>query len=163
MKTLDALKSSIPISSMSQTFVDAVKVTRRIGLQYLWIDSLCIIQDSVQDWQQESSKMCAVYSNAVVNVTATSSRDGDESFLHPRLTAIQLPRRNDAQESLNGRTLSKAIWLRPILPDINRLIGRAWCFQEVILAPRSLNFGYHEVHYRCRVSQRTETAPNLTT
>lgn len=159
IKMLGALKSSIPISSMSRTFVNAVNVTRSIGLQYLWIDSLCIIQDSTQDWQQESSKMCAIYSNAIFNIAATSSSNGDEGFLHPRPTAVQVPQKINAQESLDRRMPSKALWLRPVVPDVNTLMGRAWYFQEVILAPRSLNFGYNEVNYYCRVCRRFERTP----
>ena len=161
MEKLSALKSSIPISSMSRTFVDAVTVTRGIGLQYLWIDSLCIIQDSIEDWQQESSKMCSVYGNAAINITATSSRNSDEGFLHQRPTAVQVMQRNNSQESLDERMPSKALWIWPVVPEVDILRRRAWCFQEVILAPRSLNFGYNEVEYYCRVYRKFETTPEL--
>jgi hypothetical protein len=81
MDTLNDRKRSIPLSSLNQTFKDAINVTRSLGLQFLWIDSLCIIQDSPSDWTRESAKMCSVYSNAISNIAATSAVNGDdESF-----------------------------------------------------------------------------------
>ena len=52
---------SIPLSSMPEMFQDAVIASRELGIRYLWIDSLCIIQDSVEDWELECSKMGRVY------------------------------------------------------------------------------------------------------
>jgi hypothetical protein len=62
---------SITISELPKTFRDAVVVTRRLGIPFLWIDSLCIIQDSPEDWATESSSMRLVYKNCLVNITAT--------------------------------------------------------------------------------------------
>ncbi|KAF2108483.1 hypothetical protein BDV96DRAFT_260210 [Lophiotrema nucula] len=51
--TMRRLKRSFPVSELPQTFQDAVYVTRRLGFSYLWIDALCIMQDSEDDWLQE--------------------------------------------------------------------------------------------------------------
>lgn len=80
--TLNDRKRSIPLSSLNQTFRDAINVTRSLDLQYLWIDSLCIIQDSPSDWTRVSAKICSVYNNAILNIAATSAANGDESFLN---------------------------------------------------------------------------------
>ncbi|KAE9378735.1 HET-domain-containing protein, partial [Stipitochalara longipes BDJ] len=133
--TLDQRKKSIPLSSMNQTFRDAVNITRSLGLQYIWIDSLCIIQDSHSDWLQESGKMCPVYSNAVVNIAATSSSNGDESFLHSRPRAIALP-------------------------NIGTLSTRAWCYQEEILSPRTISFCHAQVGFECRKLRCRENDPS---
>jgi hypothetical protein len=92
METLDIRRKSIPLSSMNQTFKDAVKVTRSLELQYLWIDSFCIIQDSPLDWLQESAKMFFVYSNATVNIATSSSSNSDGPFLHSRPRAVEIPK-----------------------------------------------------------------------
>jgi len=71
---LDRMQT-IPFQILPKTFQDAVIVTRQLGLRYLWIDSLCIIQDCIDDWRYEAARMAAVYSNAVVTVAATAAED----------------------------------------------------------------------------------------
>jgi hypothetical protein len=61
----------LPLNSLPQTFIDAVWITRRLGFQYLWIDSLCILQDSISDWAHEASRMRNVYKGATVTISAT--------------------------------------------------------------------------------------------
>lgn len=56
MQTIAVLKSDgmLPLSQLGRTFQEAIEVTRRLGVSYIWIDCLCIIQDSVEDWERES-------------------------------------------------------------------------------------------------------------
>ena len=67
---------NIDFSTLSKTFQDAVLVTRSLGLKYLWIDSLCIVQDSKKDWEIESSKMGTYYSYAQICIAATAASEG---------------------------------------------------------------------------------------
>lgn len=80
---------------LPRTFQDAVITTRAIGIQYLWIDSLCIIQDDLGDWRQESSKMAEVYTNAWLTIAASYARDSTEGLFdacyRPSLEAVELP------------------------------------------------------------------------
>ncbi|KAK0649894.1 heterokaryon incompatibility protein-domain-containing protein [Cercophora newfieldiana] len=69
--------TSIPLKSLSNTFRDAILLTRRLGIPYIWIDSLCIIQDSRRDWEIESAKMSEIYSNAHLTLAATHSPNGN--------------------------------------------------------------------------------------
>ena len=66
------------------TFADAIQITRAIGIRYLWIDSLCIIQDSVEDWQKEASLMDHVYEHAWCNIAATKARNSSEGLFSDR-------------------------------------------------------------------------------
>ena len=66
-------KQSIIMSDLSETFCDAIKVTQKLGIRYLWIDSICIIQDSTNDWARESSNMMAIYESAWLNIAAAGS------------------------------------------------------------------------------------------
>ena len=66
----------IAFQSLSKTFQDAVIISFKLGVRYLWIDSLCIIQDSISDWQQESSRMNLVYQNALFTIAAEAAADG---------------------------------------------------------------------------------------
>jgi len=72
---LDAHISGIPIANLPATFQQAVEVTGLLGIPYLWIDSLCIIQDDARDWEREASKMGGVYANATLIIAADSSTD----------------------------------------------------------------------------------------
>lgn len=65
---LDNRTSEIPLDSLSQMFRDAISVTRRLGLSRLWIDSLCILQDSREDWERESATMDDVYGCSEVTI-----------------------------------------------------------------------------------------------
>ena len=80
LKTLNATYKSfcnkIPPKLLSKTFKDTITLTRRLGPRYVWIDSICIIQDDLEDWRRESGEMRSVYSNAYLVLAADRSRDG---------------------------------------------------------------------------------------
>jgi len=83
--TLSWMKSGFPLSSdVPQTFSDAIIVARSLGIPYLWIDSLCIIQDDVSDWAVEASRMANVYSNVYLTIAAVDAGDDNDGFLKPR-------------------------------------------------------------------------------
>ena len=108
LATLDKRMDHIAFWELPATFQDAVTITRHLGCRYLWIDSLCIVQDSVEDWQQESAKMRHVYRGSLVTISAlsaTSSKAG--------IWAHGLPKRllSWPQRNLRAAVLSS---LRPI-------------------------------------------------
>lgn len=70
-------------SHMPKTFADAIAVTRTMGQRYLWIDSFFIVQDSVEDWRAESSKMDQVYSQALFTIVADAAENSSAEFLEP--------------------------------------------------------------------------------
>lgn len=70
-ETLHLLLNSISIAELGHTFQDVIYTTTALGLQYVWIDSLCIFQDSKADWGQEAPRMGDVYKNAIVNIAAS--------------------------------------------------------------------------------------------
>lgn len=71
---------------MPENFKDDVKITRKLGLHYLWIDSLCIIQEDGKDWQEQSSKMADVFGNAHITIAATAASDGHGGCLNKETT-----------------------------------------------------------------------------
>ena len=81
LDTLEDRMKDIPFNTLSCLFQDAVTVTRKIGIRYLWIDSLCIIQDSRQDWERESAAMGQVYEYAEVTISAVKSENGAPGYL----------------------------------------------------------------------------------
>ncbi|KAH7304630.1 heterokaryon incompatibility protein-domain-containing protein [Rhexocercosporidium sp. MPI-PUGE-AT-0058] len=81
---LSEFQSGIEVSTLPKTFRDAVEATRHLGERYLWIDSLCIIQDSVPDWEEQSSKMDKIYLYGYCNLAATASSDSSGGLFHLR-------------------------------------------------------------------------------
>jgi hypothetical protein len=88
---LSSFESSIPVDSLSRAFQDALFVTTELSFQYIWIDSLCILQDDTEDWKQESRSMHAVYKNAICNISASGFSDGVEGFLSTKRRIDPVP------------------------------------------------------------------------
>ncbi|KAB5542496.1 heterokaryon incompatibility protein-domain-containing protein, partial [Coniochaeta sp. 2T2.1] len=81
---INEMRSGIPLSKLPRTIKDAIQVTKFLGIQYLWVDALCIIQDDKIDWARESAAMAGIYGNAYVTIAAASASSADEGFLHGR-------------------------------------------------------------------------------
>ncbi|KAL4889851.1 heterokaryon incompatibility protein-domain-containing protein [Aspergillus ambiguus] len=73
--TLKDLKDGIAVSFLPKTFQDTIHVARRLGVRYIWIDCLCIIQDDSEDWEKEAAQMDRIYRNSYVTVSASASYD----------------------------------------------------------------------------------------
>jgi Heterokaryon incompatibility protein (HET) len=82
--TIDRMRNGIPISELPVLYQDAVTACRKLGTRYIWIDSLCIIQDQEQDWIHEASTMGRVYSNSLCNIEAAHAADGDGRLFFSR-------------------------------------------------------------------------------
>ncbi|KAF3809524.1 hypothetical protein GCG54_00012808, partial [Colletotrichum gloeosporioides] len=131
---------------LPKTFQDAITVTRALGIDFIWVDSLCIIQDDPDDWAKEASQMASIYRNAYITIAATSAAGGEEGFLYDRRRRIY-----KSTVELSGKIRhfftrcfidhspfsrhDKTISSRP-LP----LITRGWCLQEQILSPHLVHF-----------------------
>ena len=75
--SLATFQAGIHLSTLPRTFQDAAILTRKLGIRYLWIDALCIIQDSVQEWSHEASLMGDIYANSSLTLSATDSPDSE--------------------------------------------------------------------------------------
>ena len=80
---LDSHASCIPWDSLPPTYRDAVRFVRRLDIRYLWIDSLCIIQDDGEDWRREASKMASIFEGAYHTVAATYALSTTEPACSP--------------------------------------------------------------------------------
>lgn len=144
-------KQEVPFEELSKTFQDAVHFTLVLGVQYIWIDSLCIIQDSAEDWRFEASLMCSVYSNAYVTLAATSSRDGAGGLFHPENKT--LPQKCLVEATWKGHPpgvyicIDEDTWDRQILHG--PLNERGWVLQEQILSPRTIHCAYDQIWWSC--------------
>jgi hypothetical protein len=82
-ETMDAWTASIPVEDLAKNFQDAIRITFGLGLEYLWIDSICIIQRDRADWEIESTKMGYVYANAICTISATASDNAHGGCFFP--------------------------------------------------------------------------------
>lgn len=84
--TLASRMDGIDLQSMPRTFQDSINITRSLGIRYIWIDSLCIIQNDKQDWEEQSALMADIYARCYLNIAATRAAGGHEGVLKPRHT-----------------------------------------------------------------------------
>lgn len=147
---LDARKNCIELSSLPQTFQDAIKITRAVGLQYIWIDSLCILQNPELDWAKESAKMGSYYGSSWLTIGAgVPSAQGlfeSRQFDMDQLRYLKV----DLYEPGNSRLYFTRRPVNDIVGDEQSSIlrTRAWTFQEEILSPRFLGFYGNQMYYR---------------
>ena len=169
--TEDALRRGIAPSDLPATIRDAIKVTKMLGLTYLWVDALCIRQDSASDWEDQSSKMAGIYEGCTIMIAPTQAADCSHGFLsrrqpslefrstslpcakhiqHPAASTIvhirSRPRCHDTASTAKSNSYHAADFNSTIYP----LFTRAWCFQEHALAPRVLYVDKTEFSYSCR-------------
>lgn len=153
--TLEQMKNGIPATSLAKNFRDAITITRLLGLRYLWIDALCILQDSQIDWELESAKMGQYYQKAWLTIAAGMSDGGKEGLLAKRsphgLAHIRLKTKaKSARESAIGQTYTVYFALDPIKPSTQCPIRtRGWTFQEELLSRRYLSFETTQTYLRC--------------
>jgi hypothetical protein len=144
----------VPWKSLPQSFQDAITVTRALCLDYLWIDSISIIQDDEHDWNRESSKMFEVYNRAQVTLAAVHACDSseglfvDRSQFQVRLDDIQF---SEVRSSIYTRRIHSPFhsWEPKDLPNQSPLFDRAWAYQERLVSPRTLYFTEREILWEC--------------
>ncbi|KAH6669859.1 heterokaryon incompatibility protein-domain-containing protein [Halenospora varia] len=158
-----------PIVELPQSFQDSILVARRFGIRYLWIDCLCIQQDSATDWENESAKMKDVYANSACNIAAAASdspygglfRTRDVSALQPGIiqsSSFNTDPENSGQESVETfHATDMMFWERNV--TTTPLHQRGWVFQERLLAPRALHFTNDQVFWECFGGQKCEMYP----
>jgi Heterokaryon incompatibility protein (HET) len=156
------LFKGIRLSLLPRTFQDAAKIVKRLGVDYLWIDSLCIFQDSKEDWQEESSTMSDIYKGSVCNIAASVSTNGNDGCIHfrdPRLiepcivTTEYTDQVNDQYHIMVENFLAAGPF------DNQLLFTRGWVVQERVLPARVLHFGERQVFWECRRGDASETYP----
>ncbi|KAF1984229.1 CNVH-domain-containing protein [Aulographum hederae CBS 113979] len=156
------LSRKVPWKEMPKTYTDAIKFCRKLGIRYLWIDALCIIQDSAEDWLDESGKMGSYYGNCHVTLAATTAPDHDGGC------EVYGPPQKYSGTGLDG--LPYCVFIRPKTAHIYNqkadhhadrfpLLTRAWVYQERRLSSRVLHFCGEEMFFECTQSIACECDP----
>ncbi|KAF5617597.1 het-domain protein [Fusarium tjaetaba] len=145
----------ISFHSLPKTFQDAITVTRAIGIGFIWIDSLCIIQDDDHDWATEASKMADVYRGSHLTIAASSSPDANGGlFLDSQTPAKVVHLSPELFPPEFEKRLPKSCLVRhPVASRAAILDGplskRAWVLQEQILSTRLIHFTNTQMFYQC--------------
>lgn len=156
------LLEPIGIQSLSKTIQDAIYICRELGTPYLWIDSMCIIQDDLDDWGNEAAKMGDVYRNAYYTIAAASSTDSSGGCLTDEPLSPMVKVFNIQAEPTEGHENARCqMVVRPILDrrcplDTSPLHDRDWVFQEQILSSRTIYFSRNQFFWQCRTEQHAE-------
>lgn len=156
------LEKGVAISALAQNFQDALYTTHKLGFRYIWIDSLCIIQGSSKDWEEQAPIMNMIYRHAFLTIGALASSDAHGGFFRDRgqETARPFPFRFTTDEAglVECLAIKSDFWDRDVrCAPLNQ---RAWVVQERILAPRTLYFGQTQLYWECQESHACEVFPD---
>lgn len=130
-------------------------MTRKLGVNYLWIDALCILQDSDQDKAIECSNMGMYYRNAYVTISALSASDSSKGFLNRRLPIANGRLFENQELYIRPKTLTRAAIFQQ-----SPLNERGWTLQERLLSTRILHYGHTEVFWECLTCSCREGSTN---
>ncbi|CAI0644692.1 unnamed protein product [Colletotrichum noveboracense] len=154
---IEMFKKKIPFQTLPRTFQDAVTVTRALGVSYLWIDSLCIIQEDGEDWRSEAARMEDVFSSAYCTIAASSSTSSLDGFIAKR-----------AQRAAIGiQTSQGTLYLAEVIDDFKThveksvLNTRGWVLQERALSRRTIHFTSTQMYWECGEGVHCETLAEL--
>lgn len=157
---LNDLLQLINWTNLPKTFQDAITTVRQIGIRYIWIDSLCIVQDDQQEWLRESVKMGSIYERAEFTIAASHSPDSWQGLFLPRpeLPVVELP------HFLEGQNISTQVFATirreqrdDTFPEHGHLSKRAWATQEWLLSRRIVFYTNGQIIWSCKTLTQRET------
>lgn len=155
---LSSFQKSIPFDTLPQTFQDSISITLRLGYRNLWIDALCIIQDSQADKEIEIPRMGIIYGNSVCTIAALSSESSTKGCYCERLPLCQVAcqARTKSGQIISLFCPRMETIRRDVYPETSMgssdgppLFQRGWVVQERALSPRALYFSDQGLHWEC--------------
>jgi hypothetical protein len=153
-KSLASYEQEIPWAILPKTLQDAATTTNLLGIRYVWVDSLCIIQDDDDDKSREISQMAMVYSHSTLTIMARRGDKATDGFLHERSFPSGTTRlRFRSTES--QRRGSVTLTFESAIESENdmTLDTRGWVLQEYLLSTRIVIFGDWRTEWSCRATQ----------
>lgn len=165
-RTILQRQRGIQYDEMPPVLRDAVHITRNLDIPFLWIDSLCILQDDISDWESQCPQMDNIYGHAQVTLVAASSKSCRESFLQPEAPRALLPFNSMRRPGFGGLLQVEFLGCSESPRDFDgmsdsRLATRGWAIQERILSTRMIVFGRSDVHFICPLSSPTTSSHPL--
>lgn len=155
-----------PFFHWPKVFQDAFQVTKALGIQYVWIDAVCIDQNSSNDWNRESGKMAEYYGNAAVVIAASKAKDWTEGCFSQRNPLLVRPCRITFSRFNPAARSALCVWVEN--RDLydhgikkHPLHARAWFMQEELLPRRLLRYGLSQIFWECLEQQSDESRPKF--
>ena len=144
----------IPFDSLPPTFRDAVTIAHRLDIRHLWIDSLCIIQDSPKDWVTQASQMGDIYRYGLLNISASNAKTCFDGILSARtepFKPINIPLKSKKHHLSSSMLIRGENWAsaHDRLLTTSPLNNRGWVLQESLLSPRTLHYAQRQMHWEC--------------
>ncbi|KAL2758342.1 hypothetical protein ACRALDRAFT_2051938 [Sodiomyces alcalophilus JCM 7366] len=161
-------REGIPLDKLPLTQRQAVAATRRLGLRYLWVDALCIVQDDKSDWTREAPQMGLIYHNAYATIAAAGSSSSAGGLFHPRHPSptrpIAVPYRRCPSTGAAERTMFIVPAVDAWLGGLQRSVwnSRGWVFQERILSRRVVAFCGSQTFLECQRGTVGEDGKRIT-
>jgi hypothetical protein len=163
-ETYEGRKLGFGQETVPVVFRDAASIAQRLGIGYLWVDTLCIVQDSTADWEEQAAKMGDIFEASALTIAASASPDPGVSLFGARrdeYQAIELI--SDVNEVFEDvvfkvrRKIARGIHSKTGRSlEIDPLETRAWALQEKILSTRLIAFTGGELQFSCRTSKSCE-------
>ena len=152
---IDRHKDGIKLDDLPRTFQDAVALCTHLSIRYLWIDSLCILQDSHEDWKREASRMPSIFANSYLTIVASASDNAHGGMLLPRKSPLRSVRFELPNSFIYFQIIAPE---RTDIPEEGYTERRAWCLQERILSKRVLLFSPSKMYWTCDVYSVNEAS-----
>ncbi|KAK2616159.1 hypothetical protein N8I77_002866 [Diaporthe amygdali] len=173
LETVEGMRKGVSMGVLPETILDTLTIAHHLGLKYIWIDRLCIFQDSREDWSQEASRMAFIYKHAVVTISASCAIQESQGCFRRRNPAGIQPLRlisNPLLSSQPAAGFHESSYITSNEPEMEQkeggklghLADRGWVFQERILSQRIVHFAEEEVYWECRELEASEAWPEHT-
>jgi Heterokaryon incompatibility protein (HET) len=149
---LEKFESKIPWDDLPRTLQDAIVVVRQLGLRYIWIDCLCIIQDRISDWEVEASKMAAYFQNAHITIAATAAPHADFGIFaeRPKIYRPRIIILADSDGEEHQINVQRSNLINTLYDSYGPLCDGAWAYQENVLSTRVIHFTKVGIIWECR-------------
>jgi len=166
--TIHQFCQEIEVEDMPKTFQEAIMVCRELQIRYLWIDSLCIMQDKddLTDWVHESSLMNSIYGFSRCNISASDALDGtcglfrdhNTRFMDQTIIKATLENQDGVLVTKDHYAEEGSYWATNVTESV--VNNRGWVLQERIMTPRVLHFAHDQLFWECREQSASEKYPH---
>lgn len=172
VESLNHFKTALPMYKLPETIVDAIEMCQACGYHYIWVDSLCILQDDDLDWEREARAMADVYQNADITFAILGQRSShtgiSNSFHVDNLLHIPWFDCDSSGWTQNGYVVvnialplersPQGVVYTALQQEKRESLWstRAWTYQEDVLSRRVVYFGNHQIYWDCRAISCSE-------
>ena len=152
-------RAGIDVGRFPKTLQDAIHIAKRLGFGYLWIDSVCIVQDDENDWAEQSTAMAQIYGGARLNISATSSENSESGIMRCvpqhgiQIGRVIVPKVDQQSESGEFEEECRHIYVGKPLDVLDledkHLASRGWVFQERLVSAATLHYTDEGLLWEC--------------